>query len=63
LLSFEEGEVDHLPMGHEDIGEFIRGGSLQRKDFTETGVGCIHYGQIYTYYGTYTDKTKAALCQ
>jgi type I restriction enzyme S subunit len=21
-------------------------------------VGCIHYGQIYTYYGTYTNQTK-----
>jgi type I restriction enzyme S subunit len=58
LLSFEEGEVDHLPMGYEGVGEFIRGGGLQKKDFTEIGVGCIHYGQIYTYYGTYTDKTK-----
>ena len=58
LLSFEEGEVEHLPMGHEGIGEFIRGGGLQKKDFTEMGVGCIHYGQIYTHYGTYTDKTK-----
>ena len=25
-----------------DVGEFIRGGGLQKKDFTETGVGCIH---------------------
>lgn len=58
LLSFEEGEVEHLPMGDETVGVFVRGGSLQKKDFTETGVGCIHYGQIYTYYGTYADKTK-----
>ena len=58
LLSFEEGEVEHLPMGQKGIGEFIRGGSLQKKDFTESGVGCIHYGQIFTHYGTYTDKTK-----
>ena len=58
LLTFEEGEVDHLPMGQENVGEFIRGGSLQKKDFTETGVGCIHYGQIYTHYDTYADKTK-----
>ena len=58
LLSFEEGEVEYLPMGHENIGKFIRGGGLQKKDFTDTGVGCIHYGQIYTYYGTSTDKTK-----
>ena len=41
-----------------EVGEFIRGGGLQKKDFTETGVGCIHYGQIYTYYGTYTNRTK-----
>ncbi|PLX69972.1 MAG: restriction endonuclease subunit S [Denitrovibrio sp.] len=59
LLTFSEDDVDHLPMGLERVGKFIRGGGLQKKDFTETGVGCIHYGQIYTHYGTYTDKTKA----
>ncbi|WP_135731675.1 restriction endonuclease subunit S, partial [Klebsiella quasipneumoniae] len=58
LLSFDEGVVPHVPMGQEGVGEFIRGGSLQKKDFTEIGVGCIHYGQIYTYYGTYTNQTK-----
>ncbi|EKS1843438.1 restriction endonuclease subunit S [Cronobacter muytjensii] len=62
-LSFEEGKIEHLPMGHENVGEFIRGGSLQKKDFTETGVGCIHYGQIYTYYGTYTYKTKTFISE
>lgn len=41
-----------------EIGQFVRGNGLQKKDFIESGVGCIHYGQIYTYYGTYTDKTK-----
>lgn len=35
----------------------FRGNGLQKKDFTETGVPAIHYGQIYTYYGTYTTKT------
>mgnify|MGYP003356707853 FL=1 len=40
-----------------DLGEFVRGSGLPKKDFTSTGVGCIHYGQIYTYYGTSTDKT------
>ncbi len=52
-------EVDHLAMGQEGVGKFIRGSGLQKKDFTETGVGCIHYGQIYTHYGTYADKTKS----
>ena len=58
LLSFEEGAVEYIPMGDEIIGKFIRGGGLQKKDFTEEGVGCIHYGQVYTYYGTYTNFTK-----
>ncbi|MDH6824899.1 restriction endonuclease subunit S [Escherichia coli] len=58
LLSFNTEDVPHLPMGQKDIGEFIRGGTFQKKDFIDAGVGCIHYGQIYTYYGTYTEKTK-----
>jgi len=36
---------------------------LQKKDFVEDGVGCIHYGQIYTYYGTFTNKTKSFVSQ
>lgn len=42
-----------------EIGTFIRGNGLQKKDFTESGVGCIHYGQIYTHYGTFATKTKS----
>lgn len=42
-----------------EIGSIIRGNGLQKKDFTEKGVGCIHYGQIYTYYNTFTYSTKS----
>jgi len=63
LLSFEDGEVEHLPMGQEGVGVFIRGGSFQKKDFIETGAGCIHYGQIFTHYGTYADKTKTYISE
>jgi type I restriction enzyme S subunit len=48
--------VEYKTLG--EVGTFIRGNGLQKKDFTENGVGCIHYGQIYTYYGTFADKTK-----
>ena len=48
-------EINWKPMG--EIGTFIRGNGLQKKDFTESGVGCIHYGQVYTYYGTFANKT------
>jgi type I restriction enzyme S subunit len=42
-----------------EVGVFIRGNGLQKKDFQEKGVGCIHYGQIYTYYKTAVYKTKS----
>ena len=40
-----------------EIGTVSRGGNLQKKDFTETGFPCIHYGQIYTRYGLFADRT------
>ena len=40
-----------------DIATISRGGSFQKKDFTEHGIPCIHYGQIYTRYGLSADKT------
>ena len=49
--------VEYKPLG--EVGTFIRGNGLQKKDFVDEGVGCIHYGQIYTYYGTYTTETKS----
>lgn len=51
------GRIKFMQLG--DVGTFIRGNGLQKKDFTDTGVGCIHYGQIYTYYGTFTERTKS----
>ncbi|WP_241573404.1 restriction endonuclease subunit S [Rosenbergiella nectarea] len=48
-------EVEWLPLG--DIGNFIRGNGLQKKDFIEIGFPAIHYGQIYTRYGLSADKT------
>ena len=39
------------------LGDLVRGNGLQKKDFTESGVPAIHYGQIYTYYGNETVQT------
>lgn len=57
LLSFEGGheEVEWKSIG--EIGELVRGNGLQKTDFTEKGVGCIHYGQIYTRFGLSCNKT------
>lgn len=54
LLTFGD-DVEWKSLG--EIGELIRGNGLQKKDFTETGVPAIHYGQIYTRYGLSTKDT------
>jgi type I restriction enzyme, S subunit len=48
--------VEYKELGK--IGYFVRGNGMLKSDFTESGVGCIHYGQIYTYYGFSANKTK-----
>lgn len=40
-----------------DIGTIYRGVAYSKKNFTEMGIPCIHYGQIYTRYGTFANKT------
>ena len=40
-----------------EVGEFIRGNGMQKKDFVEVGFPAIHYGQIYTKYGLSAEKT------
>lgn len=42
-----------------EVGEFVRGNGLQKSDLTESGFPAIHYGQIHTYYGTWTRTTKS----
>lgn len=57
LLTFEKDDKNVKWMKLGEIGTFIRGNGLQKKDFTETGFPCIHYGQIHTHYGTFADTT------
>ena len=44
-----------------EVGTFVRGTSFQKKDFEEKGVGCIHYGEIYTRYSLFAEKTISYL--
>ena len=44
-----------------DVGTFRRGGNFQKKDMTSSGVPCIHYGQIYVYYGLFSSSTISFL--
>jgi len=47
--------VEWLPLG--EVGKFIRGNGLQKKDLMESGFPAIHYGQIFTRYGLSAYKT------
>ena len=42
-----------------EFGELVRGSGMPKSDFVKSGVGCIHYGQIYTYYGIWTRTTQS----
>ncbi|EGD35212.1 restriction endonuclease subunit S [Capnocytophaga sp. oral taxon 338] len=59
LLTFNEigggTEIVWKTLG--EVGTFIRGNGLQKKDLITSGVPAIHYGQIYTYYGISVEQT------
>ena len=42
-------------------GTFTRGRRFVRTDVVEEGQPCIHYGDMYTYYGLYADKANTHL--
>jgi type I restriction enzyme S subunit len=54
---FEGIEVQYSKLG--DVGEFVRGKRFVKTDMISEGVPCIHYGQMYTHYGVWADKTKS----
>ena len=46
--------VEYKTLG--EIATISRGGSFQKKHFVDSGVPCIHYGQIYTRYGLFAHE-------
>lgn len=56
LFSYPPNDVEFKTFS--ELGTFSRGGGPQKKDFQDAGVGCIHYGQIYTHYGVSTRLTN-----
>ena len=64
LLTFSEiggGIQDVIWMKMSEIGTFVRGKRFVRTDIVNDGVPCIHYGDMYTYYGLYATKSKGML--
>lgn len=55
LLTFREApDVRWAALG--EVGEFIRGRRFTKKDVTDEGIASIHYGEIYTGYGTFASR-------
>ena len=46
-----------------EVGSFLRGKSIQKADFVENGLPCIHYGQIHTKFGVSVDKHISEISQ
>ena len=64
LLTFNEiggGIQGVIWMKMSEIGTFIRGKRFVRTDIVNDGVPCIHYGDMYTYYGLYATERKGML--
>lgn len=57
LLSFEAESNSARWMTLREVGVMLKGSGIQKKDFMESGTPCIHYGQIHTFYKTFTYKT------
>ena len=53
--------VEYRALG--DVGVFVRGGGLQKADFVEAGMPCVHYGQIHTRFGTSTTKAISSVSE
>jgi type I restriction enzyme S subunit len=50
-------DADVRPLGA--IGSFRRGRRITKSELIEQGLGAIHYGEMYTYYGTCAYATKS----
>lgn len=61
FFEFADVEIQREPLGI--IGEFQRGKRFVKDDMLLDGVPCIHYGEMYTYYGTWASKSKSFLSE
>ncbi|MDT8364827.1 MAG: restriction endonuclease subunit S, partial [Nitrosomonas sp.] len=55
LLAFSDQDVRRVTMA--EVGEFFRGRRFTKNDYVPDGIGCIHYGDIYTHYGMSAKET------
>lgn len=59
--SLARGGEDWLSAPLSQFGTLTRGRRFVKSDYVESGLGCIHYGQIYTDYGASATRTVTYL--
>ena len=59
LLQRRDESWTESPLGK--LGTVTRGKRFIKSDYVESGIGCIHYSQIHTDFGTHTDAVHSWL--
>ena len=59
LLARGSEGAQPVPLG--EVGEFVRGRRFTKDEYVPTGLGCIHYGQIHTHFGSVARKSLTFL--
>lgn len=54
---FENSNAETVPLA--SLGTLKRGKRFVHADATDDGVPCIHYGELYTYYGVYANEVRS----
>lgn len=49
--------IGHKSLG--ELGEFVRGSGLEKKDLEDKGSPVVHYGEVHTFYGFWADTTRS----
>lgn len=57
MAELHPGGVRFKPLG--EVAVLVRGHGMPKVDFTDEGIGAIHYGQIYTHYGVWATETTS----
>lgn len=56
-IIYENIKLNPVPLS--SIGTLTRGKRFVHADAVDDGIPCIHYGELYTYYGVYSNKVRS----
>jgi type I restriction enzyme, S subunit len=57
IQQYAPNGVKKVPLS--EVGKFTRGRRFVKNDMISEGIPCIHYGELYTHYGVWTNQAKS----